>query len=322
MCRPAPSQHLTGNPRRHELTGRCFSKDHARSTGAKGVSHLNRLRDCAALVSFLWMCSAASGQISPLLVIEPWEPESQWADTVDELLFINGGHDKRSGTDIDIFFWDSSGRIKFDRKDADPRFWLGYRILTIDVDAPGVSAIHGELNDVAVVGALRLGESGDWAWTAMAGAGTANDGHFSNDDAIYGIGNLDAARAIDGRSAFHIGVNYDGNRGLLPDVPLPYVAYRYDSDDLSLTLGVLSSSVEWRPIEPITLTVQYSMPENAHAGLAWSLSDNVSLFTEYRRTLDGFYIDGSGGHAGDLGAVGRCSRGGGIRVRPGVCHGF
>ena len=233
----------------------------------------------------------ASAQIGPSLVIEPWKPEPHWADTVDEPTFIEGGEARGTDEEIDIFYWDSFGRVKLDRHDPDPSFWFGYRVLAVDVDTE-LSELPPGLMDIAVVAAAKLGETDTWQWTVIGGAGTANDMHFSNSDAIYGIGNINASRALDEDRSLHIGLNYNGNRTFLPDVPLPYATYEHRvGDDLSYTLGVPQSGVTWRPIEPLTLTAQYTVPTNIHANASWHFTDSLSTFAEYAQTLDGFYID-------------------------------
>lgn len=235
-------------------------------------------------------------QVSPSLVIEPWGEDPHWAQTIDELIFINGGHDKRAEGDIDIFYWDSQGRVKFDKADPDPAFTLGYRVLTMDVGASDTPAINGELNDLAIAAALRLGgdDAADeaWEWTLTAGVGTANDGHFSNGDAVYGIGGINAAHTIDPDSSLNIGVSYHGNRTFLPDVPLPYAVYRHRVDEkLAYSVGVPTSGIVWRPVEPLVLRAEYTVPFNLAGSAEYSFSENVGVFAEYRRTLDAFYID-------------------------------
>jgi hypothetical protein len=242
------------------------------------------------LLTGLGMALPAHAQIGPALVTEPWKPVPHWADTTDEPTFIDGGRDLRSGEKIDVFYWDSTGRVKLDRHDPDPAAWFGYRVLAIDIDSDVPDFARG-LMDIAVVGAVKLGTWEDWTFTLIGGAGTANDMHFSNTDAIYGLGNFDAALAVDDNATLHVGVNYNGNRTLLPDVPLPYAMYRRRIDDtLSFTLGWPHSGVVWRPMEPLVLTAEYEFPVNVSTNASWYFTQWLSVFGEYRQTIDGFYI--------------------------------
>lgn len=251
------------------------------------------VRGLSFVVGLFCVSLVATAQTGPSLLIDPWSSDPQWASTTDELVFINGGHDKRSDRDMDIFYWDSEGRIKFDRENASPDFWLGYRILTMDVSS-GVRGLPDNLNDVSLVGAFKIGECEDWVFSGMVGMGSANDGHFSNEYGLYAIANLNATRTLNERSKLHIGVNYHGNRTFLPDVPLPYAMYETKvNDELSVRLGLPGSGVVWRPLEPLVLRAEWKVPFTFNAQAAWWFSEKQSVFLEYKRSYDAFYIDGA-----------------------------
>lgn len=235
---------------------------------------------------------SSAAQTGPSLLIDPWSNDPQWASTIDELVFINGGHDKRSDLDLDIFYWDSEGRIKFDRDNADPDFWMGYRALTMTVSS-GVAGLPDDLSDISVVGAFKLGGNEEWKVTGLVGIGTANDGHFSNGDSWYAIANVNATKTLDERSKLHIGVNYHGNRTFLPDVPLPYAMYETKvSDKLLLKLGLPGSGLVWRPLKPLVIQAEWKVPFNLSGNVAWWFNEKLSVFAEYKRTYDAFYLDG------------------------------
>ena len=146
--------------------------------------------------------------------------------------------------------------------------------------------------DVAVVGAFKLGEDERWRTSVLVGAGTANDAHFSNSDALYGIADFNAERKLTPDTSLHFGVHFDGNRNIWPDLPLPYLQYVARVDDtLGYALGVPRSAVTWRPLTPLVLHAEYNVPVNVNANASFYLNENLSLFGEYLDTTDGFYID-------------------------------
>lgn len=239
--------------------------------------------------------AGAFAQTGPSLLIQPWADKPQYASTYDEPMFIFGGHTKGDDEDIDILYYDSFGRVKFDRDNPEPNFWLGYRAMTIGIggDQPG---LPGDLNDISLAAAFRLGDgSGEWQLSIAGGAGTANDGHWGNSDAIYGIATINAAHRIDDRSALNIGINYNGNRTFLPDVPLPYLVYQHrSSKSFAYSLGVPTSGVTWSPTNDLTFHASYTVPTTILASVTYGLNKEWSIFGEYTQTLDGFYVEDQG----------------------------
>jgi len=258
-------------------------------------SHLNHIGcQLALIVCLLWSAAGyAHAQVGPSIVIDPWGEQPHWAQTYDDFAFITGGHTKGDDSAIKTFYYESHGRVKLDKDDPDPRFSIGYRYLTIELGS-NHPTLPGGFSDVAVVGAYRLTEPDeDWQFSLVGGIGTANDNHFDNSDAIYGIGAFNAQHQIDEHTALHIGLSYNGNRVFLPDAPIPYVMYIHQvSEDLTYSLGAPASWVRWNPIPPLTIHVNYTAPVNISGEIAYAIDEQLSVFTAYKRTVDGFAVHG------------------------------
>jgi hypothetical protein len=242
------------------------------------------------LVALCWTSPLASAQTGPSLLLHIWDEAPHFADTFDEPIFILGGHTK-DDEDIDLLVYDSFGSIKFDRQSQDPNIWLGYRALTIGIDGDQPE-LPGDLTDLSLALAIDLGEGDDnWSWSVAFGAGTANDGHWSDTGSIYGIGTLNATHRIDSDSALDIGVWYDGNRTILPDIPLPYAMYRRRvSDEFAYHVGLPYSGLSWRPFDALTAKLEYSFPTNLLASASVDINKEWSVFCEFIETLDAFFI--------------------------------
>jgi hypothetical protein len=249
----------------------------------------------AASLALLVPVTAAISQTDQRLLQRGFRQGPHWADTSDEPTFINGGHTKGSDEDIDLFYWDSVGRIKFERENRSPNFWLGYRALTITIDGD-IPQITGDLVDVSVAGAFQLndgGSSDEWRVDLALGAGTANDGHWSNTDALYGVGTINAAKALSEESVLNIGVNYNGNRTIWPDIPLPYVSvFTQVNSDLSYNVGFLSSGLMWQLDDnAAAVWLDYVTATSFTIGGSIGISKEWSTFIEYKDTNDGFYLN-------------------------------
>lgn len=227
------------------------------------------------------------------MIVIPWPEGRYWAQTVDDVMIFETGHTKGSDLSTSIFRWDSIGRIRFDRDEADPRWMVGYRILNLDVDSE-LANVHSSYWDIA----LAVGHKFDrlangWQLSLAGGAGTANDAHFDDADAIYGLATLNAGKELTDKSSLNIGLQFDGNRSVFPDFPFPYLVYnRRVNDNFGYTLGIPINGFKWRPFKMVTLQVSYLAPVSGAANLSVWFSEQLSLFAEFESDTDGFHIDG------------------------------
>lgn len=238
--------------------------------------------------------TAAFAQVDLRLLTEPWGDSPRFAETQDELVYILEGRDDRTGQDIQVFDWDSFGRVKFDRQENDPAWWLGYRLRSIEISRDIVGFPTG-LTDLAVAAAVPFKRS-DTEWSAglIVGAGTANDNHFRNSDALYGIAALNFSKSLTADRTLHLGIDYRGNRVLWPDVPLPYAMLSERlNEDFSYRVGLPFSGLSWDITDSVVLDLEYAFPLNLSAEARFQISDEFNLFADYRRTIDGFHREDS-----------------------------
>lgn len=232
----------------------------------------------------------ALAQLGPGISIDPWPETPAFAESIDMPLYINEAD--LGGGDLSVFHWDSSGRVKFEQKNPHPDFVIGYRVLAIDLSAPRPE-LNGSWWDIAMVGSYTIREAiPGWDVSLLAGAGTANDDHFPNTDALYGIGNINFTHRLDENRAVHLGLNYDGHRILWPDIPLPYVMFTQRVDDqLTFTLGLPTSSITYTPVANLRLELQYNFPVNVTARASYQITEGLSVFVEGVRQVDGFFVN-------------------------------
>lgn len=241
------------------------------------------------LLLSLVLTSPASAQTAPSLLIEPWPDSPILAQTFDEVSFIHRGEVEQDDSDLAVFSWDSFGRVRLDRHAAQPDLVVGYRYLNVAVDADR-GDLDGSYNDLAIAGGLRLGEWRGWDVSLIAGGGSANDDHWRLGDAPHGIGTLHLSRRLAAGEQLHLGVSYDGNRAILPDVPLPYVSYVHAADPkLLYILGLPVSGLTWKPDDRWSVSLRYTAPTNVTADVRCRLTRTWSLFGVYENKLDAFH---------------------------------
>lgn len=242
------------------------------------------------LPALAWAAGGAEAQVDPRLLRERWTPEPHWAETFDKPIYIFPADLQDSAGDVHILHWDSEGRVRFDRKQADPSVWIGYKLLSLGVGAD-LDLLDHLFWDIALAPAVRLGSlGGGWSLTASAGAGTSNDGAFRNTDALYAVGTVEATHPLDASTRWRAGLNLDGNRLLLPNVPLPYIAFESEADpDLLWSLGTLRAEIVARPWSLLTLAARWEYPVAGRAAADLDLGKGWALFAEANRRMDGFH---------------------------------
>jgi hypothetical protein len=252
-----------------------------------------RLGALLVAMSALWLACPAriEAQVDESLVTRRWTTDNFWAETYDKPILTSRGHLEDAGEHIQIFHWYSEGRIKFDKQDLDPPAWIGYRAFTISI-ASEAALLHHTFADVALAVAVPLGSIGEnWSVIASAGAGTANDGRWDNLHALFPAATLEFTGKIDGFTLLHAGLTLDGNRGLFPAIPLPYVMVDAILDpSLKVVLGFPRNEIVARPFDPLIVALQWEFPSNASARIEAELGAGFSLFAEASRRVDGFHL--------------------------------
>ena len=237
--------------------------------------------------------SALEAQVTPELLLAPWSDEPHWVESRNEFLFFDHGRVKKTGERVETFVWDSVGRVKFPRAESEPMFHFGYKVHVLDVDTDN-DAVTGQLNDIALLPAFDSVEFlEDWRLSLAGGFGTANDGHWTDVDSAYGLAIVDFSRRLESGDELHLGLAHDGNRGMFPDVPLPFVAYQGTfGEDFEYTFGVPHAAAAYEAFEDFELSLRYDFPVDVSLVADYAIGKGFHVFASYARSLDGFVLDG------------------------------
>lgn len=241
------------------------------------------------MILLLSVC-ALSVQVDERLVGRTWKTDNFWAETYDKPIVSARGEVEDTGDKINLFHWNSEGRIKFDAEDIDPPFWIGYRALTLSINSDA-EILHHPFADVALAAAARLGRIGTHNTIYVsAGAGTANDGRWDNRSALFAVATIEVAHKSDDDTLWHVGLTLDGNRGMLASVPLPYFLYEARvGETLTVMAGFPRTEVVFRPFKPVMLSAQWAFPSNASGRFEVDLGGGFSVFADASRRIDAFH---------------------------------
>lgn len=266
--------------------------------------HLLGRLPAAATIALVFLAPvAARAQTGAELLLAPWWPVTTGEESRDAWMQIDTSYQLQfnsqlSETDegFDLWRFESGGRFR-----PDPLFGagvtLGFDVLHIDTDSEDTAIPHQLVDYAMAVGyETPLVDHGDEGrFGIVGGVGYAGDSPFSDGDAIYLQGDLFYERPLDDKSTLTFVLNYDGNRSLWPDIPLPSIAYtRRQSDRLVYVIGLPYSSLFWRPQEQVVVRASYSVPYSLDVTAEYYLSRSIGLFVSFDSQFDAFHIDDPG----------------------------
>src|SRR5579884_3442076 len=204
------------------------------------------------LLCFLLLTTSRSfAQSSAALLVKPWEPDQTVEGHFDGYLF-SGGHTKETNDQFRLYTLESEGRVRlFPGQEASPRF--GYDLLLLGTHTSH-AAVPSELIDASVAGGAFVNETNGWVTGLTLGGGYAGDTPFARGSAWYPKADVVLAKKFSDTDALGIGLDYDGNRTYVPDIPLPGFGYSHQFDPtLLLVIGAPVSSLTWKPIEHLRI---------------------------------------------------------------------
>lgn len=135
----------------------------------------------------------------------------------------------------------------------------------------------------------------------VLGVGHASSDPLSDSRGWFGLATLFIDRQFAGGTYGMIGVIYDGNRSILPDVPLPIVELRRKLErdpttgrvlrsELGISLGYPESRLVWKPHEAWTFSAGLDQLDALTAGVQWDVSRHLSLEANYGGFYDQFHV--------------------------------
>jgi hypothetical protein len=242
------------------------------------------------ILAVLMTCSTALAQTGPDLLLRPF-PRERTAEASGSAVFLGEGETDNADADFRLSLYESSGRARiFPKERADPR--VGYDLLYLDVDTDD-PALPDWLIDHSFAFGMGVLDVHGWLGGLTVGVGYAGDEVYDDANAWYYMATFAIGREIDETSQIGIAIDYNGNRSIYPDVPLPGFQYRKRIDSkLVLGVGFPVTTVEWKPIEKLTFDLDFSIPDWLDARVDYQVIKQIGVFAELTRRIDAFAVEG------------------------------
>ena len=248
---------------------------------------MRRCVHLAALVS-LALVTPALAQTGPALLLKPLLSENETWESRGDALFLSSA--EAEGNDFDMTVVEISGRFREQRERFIPRIGWDVTYYSLRSDTP---TLDQDLLDTSVAVGLELGEYYDFRSGLTVGVGYAGNAPFGEGDAYYAKATLVLGKKLDRRTDFAFVIDYDGNRSVFPDVPLPGIVYRHEYDPrLSYVIGVPLSSVTWKPDPAWLFEVTWQLVDRFDARVEYTVAKQLTVFGNLERRQEAFTVDG------------------------------
>jgi len=228
------------------------------------------------------------------LVLAPW-PEGVPGQVSDQYLAFNRSHTNNADARFSLQRYDIWGRWRQDQDDTNTLV-LGFAGNQLDISTSD-PVLPKRLIDQSLAAGFRLNDDGQDAVWLVLGVGYAGNNPYADGDAVYGQANLIYTRPIDAQSSWQIILNYDGNRTIFPDVPIPAIAYQHQSSEaLTYAVGIPTSAIYWRPDDRWFVHIVYVLPVTLNASVEYTVDEGLRLFASFENHLDAFTVNGAPDH--------------------------
>jgi hypothetical protein len=242
----------------------------------------------AAVLISLAAATTARAQTGAALLLKPLMAEDETLESSGEALFLMSP--QAEGADFDLSIYELRGRVREHREQYIPRIGWDMAFYNMRSDVP---VLDQNLIDTSVAVAMEVGPYSDWKGGLSVGVGYAGNSPFGESDAYYAKSTLVLGKKMGEKTNLAFVLDYDGNRTIYPDVPLPGIAYvrQYD-EHISFTLGVPLTSVTWRPNEATMIEVTWQLVDQVDARIEHKLAGDLTVFGNFERRQEAFSVDG------------------------------
>ncbi len=254
-------------------------------------SSRNRLGVLLAIVIF-GMAGTARAQVDTSMLLTPWN-KTDYVQTYDRLVFEPTGHVRGTDERDQIWMDQSIGRARF-HKDNPDAFTIGWQTFTVGLHPkdPRGLGLPKKVDEVDVAVGIHLFSVGEFKFSTILGAGFSGNNLFAGKNGILGIGHLLVEHPLNKTDSLALTLDYDGARGLLPDIPLPgFALTRKTPGNVTYTIGFPRSQVRWEWKDRATVELTYEVPYTADLLLTYPLSQHVGLYGEASQFWRGFEIE-------------------------------
>jgi hypothetical protein len=245
------------------------------------------------LAPIVLVCAApvAYAQTNVGLILLPWE-EGEFLELESEFLYqFETNTEDALDSDVDLQWYAAEGRLRLNpEEEFHPTLGFQFEHIEFSSSHP---AVPDRLVDASFGVGSGLAET-DWGGIlATVSFGFAGDQPFSDSDAWYGKADLLAAIRVSDDEGWQIGISYNRNRTLWPDIPIPTVNYyKRVSDELFFAVGIAYNVVRWTPDENFRVIATHRSPFTIDVIAEYQVVPKLWVQGGFHNRLNAYHANG------------------------------
>jgi hypothetical protein len=255
--------------------------------------------------------ATAAAQTGTNLLTDPWASRQRVAFEAD--WWRQEPDVETGGADVDSTIIVGRTRTRLRLSASDERVGVGdarppafgHEYTHVDFDADDPRVPDRLVRQEAALG-LALGDQvwggATWRPGVVLGVGHASTNPFGDGDGWYALASLFAQHNLSDGSTLLLGLSFDGNRSVFPDLPLPIFEYRTpletdpltgrpltDGASLGVTIGYPEARIVYRPNDQLELSAGWDNLDWATAELRYQATDVLAARLAYAGFYDMFH---------------------------------
>jgi len=172
-------------------------------------------------------------------------------------------------------------------QDENSEWGLLGEVGVLDIDSGAIlpdagSSLPDHLWDMQLGGQYRRRLNQDWIGGIRVSLGSASNKPFDSAEELIvnALGTLQIPHQD--QNAWLFMLHYSNNRDFLPHVPMPGVAYLWQSQrSFRAVLGVPFAMVHWEPAERWSVDASYFVPRTIRTKLQYEIAQNLNLYAGF-----------------------------------------
>lgn len=247
-------------------------------------------RSTASVLWALCACaSSANAQPASNMLAQP-RPGEHVADFNASGWSQAEGDADQTGMDVRLSRYQAAGRWQLDPGNpVTPTAALSWHRLDIHTADP---ALPERLVDVSLAGSAEFDLQDNNALQVIVGGGYAGDNAFGDGRAYYALADLIYTQRLGEDRGYKLLLDYNGNRTIFPDVPLPgFIYYDVLDERTNYTLGFPTSSITHRLDDRTTVRATYFLPTTVNALIEHELDGAWSVYGSFENSLNAYRLD-------------------------------
>jgi hypothetical protein len=241
-------------------------------------------------LSLLLLSTPLFAQTGPSLLIKPW-PKEEFIESSTDVLFFFDSTIKDTGRRYNLDMYESLGRIRLlPGNIASPR--IGYDLVSLDINSTD-PRLPRHLSDQSLGAGFAFAKFDNWIAGATVGLGYAGNNPFADGEGWYGKATLIFGKEINQNHGLLVALDYDGNRTMLPDIPLPGIEYSFTLPErnLQLVVGAPVDALIWDPSDTLKVELTYTLLDRFDARVSWQLAKPISIFGRFQSRENAFRLN-------------------------------